>query len=219
MIIVKDYSKAVVLIICTSLLVLVSGCNLIKSIIDGRSVPKTQNAVSVITYLEKNGVHPDQVALSTFDGFPSNLIEIGQEVAMVFDLSGAKIAGNVVDKGCVPPVALTLENLRTGQKPTTFDSNSNFQLKLIPKLIDLNGNQFQLDMKEEKDYVVFISWSNWEGEKTFNRNVATCLKAIKNNQRAKFHVVLVNLDKQEVWGKDNLARVKMKRTRVEILPH
>jgi hypothetical protein len=62
--------------------------------------------------------------------------------------------------------------------------------------------------QDDFDFYVFITWAIWPGEKVFRRDIQPCINAAKNSRNAKMKVVLLNLDKQADWGKENLKKVK-----------
>jgi hypothetical protein len=73
------------------------------------------------------------------------------------------------------------------------------------------------DKQDDFDFQIFITWAIWPGEKVFRRDIQQCIDAAKNNKNAKIQLVLLNLDKQADWGKENLKKVRFTKQSMSII--
>jgi len=81
-----------------------------------------------------------------------------------------------------------------------------------------DGSHFQYQHPDSVDFVAVVTWAKWIGKKVLERDVASCLQVVAENKQVVFDLILINLDKQAIWGPENLEKVKMTRTSLEVMP-
>jgi hypothetical protein len=100
---------------------------------------------------------------------------------------------------------------------TRYNTDSSFDLRSLSGWIcTTDKNDFILTNNPGPDFYVFITWAVWPGNKVFRRDVMSCISAVKKNKVSKIELVLVNLDMQSMWGKDNLKKVEFTRTAMNV---
>lgn len=143
-------------------------------------------------------------------------MELGLTTIHIFSRSGKAIQiGPGEVKACGPDPVPFIRDMDKNQS-YTLSTDSLVLDSITVRLLLPDGSGFQYRRPDSVDFVAVITWAKWMGKKVIDRDVASCVQAVADNKQAVFDLIMVNLDKQEVWGPGNLEKVKLTRTSLEV---
>lgn len=192
-------------------------CRPVLFLVNGVKKPKVENAASIRNYLQHSSIQNGRHVISSYNGFLSNNVDLGLTTIHIFSREGRSVS--VFDhatNSCGPDPVPMIRNMNKEQA-YAISSDSLVLDSITNRLLLPDGSRFQYRRADSVDFVAVITWAKWIGKKVLDRDVGSCLQAVADNKQAVFDVIIVNLDKQAIWGRENLEKVKMTRTSMEIV--
>jgi hypothetical protein len=193
-------------------------CRPVGFMVMGVKKPKLENAASIHNYLQQSKLQHGRHVISSFHGYLDNNIELGLTTIHIFSKEGRSLKlGPENRNSCGPDPVPFLANMNNKQ-PYALSSDSLVLDSITARLLLPDGSQFQYQRPDSIDFVAVVTWAKWIGKKVLERDVASCLQAVAGNKQVEFDLIMVNLDKQAIWGPENIEKVKMTRTSLEVVP-
>lgn len=175
--------------------------------------PKIEREASLNQFVTKLHINEYPQAVSSFDGYLNNL-QLGVIDANVFAKNGQLIRMPANNSACGPDPAVFL---RTINKNNRYNYHNSLHLdSFSTSWLSPNGLPFNYKQSDSADFVVVLTWSKWAGRRMIKRDVRSCLEAIQANTQTHIQVVLLNMDKQQLWGKENNSKVTFTKNTVAV---
>lgn len=191
-----------------SILVVFSGCQPVVKLLYGIRNPKVENQESLTKYMVKKDIRIENTYTTTFEQFPNALDRIKKTLpeVLIFNQQGDNIPYGE-EWACNASAFSFIEQLRTD---SAYSTNEEIVLSSALKgLAGLDGTPVELKDSENHDFTILIYWARYVGK--LNKNhVNEWEKQAFQNQSAKLRVIKVNMDFQQHWGPENLAKISGK---------
>jgi hypothetical protein len=201
-------------------------CSTVTRMVNGVKKPKTETPESITKWLEKKNINNDIVASvqpeSFFDYF---FMLMGSPIVYYKSDCGFISTEYCNGRYCYRSLPAFLENITPAETGTNTWQNyideDSIQLKekeeavsyiidsLNNHLCDLNGNKINSLQTIDADYLVIIPFAKYMGATIQTSNMRKALAAIRKNTKSRITVLLLNLDKQQWWGKNWNEKIKI----------
>ena len=196
--------------------VVMIACRPVGFLAMGVKKPAVENVVSIGNFLQQSSIQHGRHVISSFPGYLSNYMELGLTTIHVFSKSGKAVQlGPHQIKACGPDPVPFIRDL--DKDKYALSSDSLVLDSITARLLLPDGAAFHYQRPDSVDFVAVITWAKWIGRKILNRDVVSCVQAVRENKQAVFDLIIVNLDKQAVWGSANLEKVISTRTGLYVL--
>ena len=80
---------------------------------------------------------------------------------------------------------------------------------LSPAFRTLSGNKFEMNRGESYDYILLLPFAKFMGSRSKENKLKDYYKAVQSNKECRIKVIIVNLDKQEWWGKEWNKKIRI----------
>lgn len=182
----------------------------------GVKKPKVEDAASIHSFLQQTNMQSGRHVISSFNGYLSNYMELGLTTIHIFSRNGraVQLGPNEV-KACGPDPVPFIQFMKKDQS-YALSSDSLVLDSITARLLLPDGSAFHYQRTDSVDFVAVITWTKWIGKKILERDVASCMQAVADNKQAVFDLIMINLDKQAVWGPANLEKVRSTRTSIYV---
>lgn len=190
------------------------GCESIRLTNNGVKKPRIETPSSLNKYLRNKNLENEINLIPKFEYLHSIILSgISPTTVYVFDKNGEEIQLPGASNKCAPEPSLFIKDLRSDKQ--YLISNSLFLDSLHQWVYTEEGKD--VDLKEiNVDFYIVIFWAVWPGEKVFQRDIMGTINAFKDNTNAKIKLILINLDKQDIWGKENLSKVRFTKKEMNV---
>jgi hypothetical protein len=190
-------------------------CKGSETLFSGVKNPGTESPESISAFLYTVNCEKEKSTILNFSSLTSVIFYgITPSSVYVFDKKSNQLKLPGETNKCSAEPAFFIQNLSAFKEYKPVENS--FKLKDIQKwLLKPDGTSFIVD--NDADFTVFIFWAVWTGKKIFLRDILSCIDAANNNKDTKIDMVLINMDKQFVWGEKNLKRVKFTKTSMQLL--
>lgn len=190
------------LLILTAAVFALNSCKPIMMKMYGIKNPDVENEKSIIKKATKYGIDNSTIVTVNSNDFLKVLN--GQSIpdAGIYDKNGKYIEYRQTDTSCNAGLFNFISALNLNDKynqPDRADLNTE-----LNKFRDLKGNK--LNKIEDADFYLLIYWTVWTGK--LNKNhVKKWQDLAYNNKNCKVKVIMVNLDMQEYWEKNERDKI------------
>lgn len=191
-------------------------CTSTLFLLNGVKKPRVENRESIKQFLHSLEMDKGRQVIANFEGYQQFSLDLTLTKTYVFNADGKFMNLPGAANACGPAPLYFLNNLDKDKvydysDSVSFSDYSNFML-------EPDGSNFKKINTDSVDFIVLITWAKWIGKKVLKRDVKPCVDAALTNTKSRIMLVLLNVDQQEVWSPDDLARIKATRRGVEILP-
>lgn len=73
----------------------------------------------------------------------------------------------------------------------------------------LTGDKYEINRGVEYDYILLMPFAKFIGARSNENNLKAYFNAVRSNNRCRIKVILINLDKQEWWGKEWQNKIRI----------
>lgn len=189
------------------------GCRPVGMFIVGIKKPKVENAETIRCFLRHTDIQSGKHVIASYNGYYNLFGELGLTTIHVFDKEGKSVnVGDHPENTCGPDPAPIIRNMNRNY---VLSSDSLVLDSITARLLLPDGTRFEYRRPDSVDFVAVITWVKWIGKRILKRDVTSVLHALTENKQVTFDLIMVNLDLQELWGAENLSKVKLTKTAVE----
>jgi hypothetical protein len=204
-------------LIIIAIAIVMVACQPVGFWVMGVKKPKTESEATLHRFVQKRSMQYGRHVISSYNGYLNNFGDLGLTTIHIFSREGKSV--NVFDHAvntCGPDPVPVLREMKN-DRSYALSGDSLVLDSITARLLLPDGSGFHYQRPDSVDFVAVITWAKWIGKKVLDRDVASCVQAIANNKQVKFDLIMVNLDKQVIWGTANLEKVKLTRTSMEVL--
>jgi hypothetical protein len=170
------------------MLTLLLSCKDSSLLVKGVKRPKAETPEQLKSFLASANSPEQNFAVIKFDELASVIMNgITPTSVYLFDKKGNNLMlpGSVNNK-CAPEPSLFIQGLSPFKQ---YNADSAFDLKSLKSWICTIEKKDLVLNKSDPDFYVFVTWAVWPGKKIFQRDIMSCISAIKNNTSVKLSVI------------------------------
>ena len=220
-----------ILAICLLILyIALTSCNMVK-VVSNIQQPKVENITSITNWVNKKKIVADEIVAISPGNFYKLFFQfqLSKNFPFVFKSNGTFVSyGYSNGVVCYRSFPEILKNLKPLNNISSFPSNyflnkyTNdsgvvvsdttflYLKKLYESFTDLTGKrQINYAQNSLVDYIVLIPFALYMGSTFQTHDIRKNINAIKDNKKARIHIILVNFDKQEWWGSEWIDKIKL----------
>jgi hypothetical protein len=195
------------------ILFLFVSCNSLSLLNAGVKNPKAESIEDQRRFLARYQLNDEMSTVIPFESLTPVIYNGFTPTSVyVFDKKGNNLKLPGATNKCAPEPRFFIEGLDAKKY---YNKSNDFPLDSIKKWVRTMDFK-NIELMDQCDFYVFITWAIWTGHKVFERDIQTCIQSAQKNNKAKIHVTLLNLDMQEQWGKENLEKVSFTKTAMNV---
>ncbi|HEY0669007.1 MAG TPA: hypothetical protein VGD22_12560 [Sphingobacteriaceae bacterium] len=212
-----------------------SSCSFIARSGNDASMPRIENASSIHGWLDKNRLRGYSVVTVSPESFLGTCTFF-EKRKLIFNRNGkvAELGTNSTGVVChfttpreiqelepdfsdfteyllsIKRSAKSIEDYNAGKFTETTDTTY-FNIDSLNKYLHTpDGRKMQVVATPETDFLVVIPFAKYYGRTIQITDIKRYIKAIKENPKSNFQIILLNLDKQDWWDEESKKRIKLK---------